>query len=114
MFKAFWVGLAAALFVAAPAAAQTTPLFDAETPIQITIDAPFNQLVRAAPRSTNPFPASLRVTAGAPAQTFAIQLAPRGLTRRTAEDVCNFPPLAINFDRSDRLSAARFSTARTG
>ncbi len=91
-------GLAAAgcllALLASPAAAQA-PLFSADDELALTLEAPFGRLVSGAARSTDPFPGT--VTLGD--ASFAIELAPRGFTRRTG-DYCRFPPLRLNFDRS--------------
>ncbi len=100
MAGALWVGLlAVALMGAGPAAAESR-LFTDEAPLQIAISAPFPALVRAAPTSIAPYPATLSVSDGAgPAQSFAIQLRARGKTRRTA-GYCKFPPLLLTFDKA--------------
>ncbi len=100
MFKAFWLG-AAGLFLATtatPATAQSR-LFSEDTPLTLSIDAPFNTLVRAAKNSTAPHPATLTIhpTTGAP-QPFPLQISARGFTRRTG-DFCVFTPLKLDFDR---------------
>ena len=100
MFKAFWVGLTALVWLLASPAAAKSNLFSEEAPLQLVITAQFPQLVRSAKTSTNPFPATLTVTDGAgPAQTVPLELRPRGLTRRTG-GYCAFPPLSLNFDKT--------------
>jgi hypothetical protein len=92
-------GLALAA-LAAPASAQT-PLFSANSEIQLTIEGPLHDLVRTAPRSTDPFPATATVGDGAsPALTYPIALSARGLSRRTG-GVCDFPPLRLDFDEDE-------------
>jgi len=91
------VALLAALGAAfAPASAQTR-LFSDDAEIQITIEAPINTLVRAARRSTDPYPAVVTVVAGAAPERFDVQLAAGGISRRTG-GICAFPPLRLNFD----------------
>ncbi len=91
------VAMAATMMVASPAAAQT-PLFSENSEIQIVIDGPLNTLIRAAERSTDPYPAVATVTpAGAAAERFDIELSARGFSRRTG-GICNFPPLRLRFD----------------
>jgi hypothetical protein len=81
-------------------AAAESRLFASETPLKIVITAPFPALVSAAKFHTDPFPATLTAAEGAaPAQTFAVRINARGLTRRTA-GYCSFPPLALNFDKA--------------
>lgn len=77
-----------------PAAAQI-PLFTDETPIPITIDAPFDTLVRRARTSTETYPA--QVSIGGIDRAFAIEINARGLSRRTRDDFCQFPPLRLDF-----------------
>lgn len=95
------VAIAALACAAAPAAAQNR-LFEADDALELTIEAPFTELVRRAPRSTEAFPATLinHPAAGA-AQRFDIALSPRGLTRRT-RGFCTFPPLRVEFQGARR------------
>ena len=71
------------------------PLFATDATLKLRIEAPFADLIRAAPHSTNAFDAKLMVT-GPAAETLAIKLSPRGISRRTTE-ACEFPPLKIEF-----------------
>lgn len=82
----------ALVFLLAGAAAAQTPLFSEESELNLTIDAPLGDLIRAAPRSTDPFPAGLTLQ-GSP--RWDIELAPRGISRRT-RGLCAFPPLRID------------------
>lgn len=86
------VALAATLICAAPANAQTA-LFSSNDELPILIEGPLGDLVRAAPRSTDPFPAALTVEG----RRFDMQLSPRGFSRRTL-GICTFPPLRLNLD----------------
>lgn len=83
------------------ASAADLHLFSDDAPLRLTITAPLPALVRAArySASTNPYPATLTLTddGGAP-QSFAIQLSPRGHTRRSS-GFCEFPPLLVTFDK---------------
>lgn len=73
-------------------AGETTPLFSALDPIEITIAGPINEIARKASSSTDPRPAKL--TYGA--EEHAIDLAARGNARRRPE-TCKFPPLRVTF-----------------
>jgi hypothetical protein len=88
---------ALALLALAPgmARAGSKPLFASDAPLQLRIEAPFAALLRSAPQSTKGYDAKLIVTAPA-AETLAITLSPRGISRRTTE-ACEFPPLRIQF-----------------
>lgn len=96
MRRKFGLAIAGCLFalLASPAAAQA-PLFSSDDALALTIEAPFGRLVGGAARSTDPFPGTVRHGAA----SFAVEVAPRGFTRRTG-DFCSFPPLRLNFDRS--------------
>lgn len=85
----------AALAAAAPVSAkgEPSPLFAADTPIEVTLSGPIRELVSKAERSTDPLPASLLANG----ETHAIQLSPRGNSRRRRE-VCQFPPFLVKFD----------------
>lgn len=81
------------LACAAPAAAQQpTPLFAADTPLQLTIIAPLKPLIGNR-ESEQSVPGSLT---GPDGQALPINVKLRGITRRTAE-ICAFPPLRIDF-----------------
>ena len=80
--------------MAAPAAAQTTPLFASDEPIRLTISGPITAIARGAEKSDEPRDATLRLS-GAP-ESYAIKLSPRGITRRK-HDICAFPPLRVEF-----------------
>lgn len=90
-----WIATVALLgAMSSPAIAQTR-LFSESAPIQITVSGPVSTLIQRAPRSTDPFPATLTLNDGG-AHDFPIQLNARGVTRRIA-GICNFPPLRIDF-----------------
>jgi hypothetical protein len=71
-----------------------TPLFAADPPIQIRIQGPVTNIARKAAKDVTPRAATLNLTS--PAETHAIQLAARGLSRRTG-GICDFPPLRVQF-----------------
>ena len=80
--------------------AQANPLFENDAPIRIRIEAPFGDLIRSAPRSTDPYPARL-VAMDEEGRAYDIKLSARGKSRRR-KDVCAFPPLRVAFaDRPD-------------
>ena len=91
----FAAALALAALAAAPAHSAPKPLFASDAVLQLRIEAPFNNLIRAAPHSTAAFDAKL-IVAGATPETLAIKLSARGISRRTTE-ACDFPPLKIEF-----------------
>jgi len=92
---------AAAAEATTPLASQTAaggakPLFVSNEMITLRIEAPFADLIREAPNSKTPFPATLILEGGA-RETHAIMLSPRGKSRRNTE-ICSFPPLRVAFD----------------
>ena len=89
------LALALTALAAAPAQSAPKPLFASDAVLQLRIEAPFNNLIRAAPHSTAAFDAKL-IVAGATPETLAIKLSARGISRRTTE-ACDFPPLKIEF-----------------
>jgi len=93
MWKAMAAALAGAALTATPAAAQAR-LFAEESEVAFTLNAPFNRLIGGAERSTDPYPAVLAMGG----QSWPLQIAPRGFTRRTG-DLCTFPPLRLDFDK---------------
>ena len=106
------VGLAALAWIGASPALAQSKLFSADAPLQIVITAPFRDLVRGAKTSLKPYPATLAVTDGSgPAQNLAIQLRPRGLTRRTA-NYCDFPPIQLVFGEKATLHGTVFKGQR--
>lgn len=96
------IGLfAAALTASPPAVAQSAntsahPLFSENTSIDVVIEGPIAELIRRAPASTDPFPAHITIAGGA--ERYALEIAPRGVSRRTL-GICQFPPLRLNFER---------------
>jgi hypothetical protein len=83
-----------ALAFAAPAHAQKAakPLFAAEDPIHIIIQAPLSTITRNR-EGKDTISGTLTDPGG---QSLPISLALRGITRRTSE-VCDFPPLRVDF-----------------
>lgn len=71
------------------------PLFASDATLKIRIEAPFSELIRKAPRSTDPFDAKILLLGGK-AESHAIQLSARGINRRKTIN-CDFPPLRIEF-----------------
>jgi hypothetical protein len=89
-------GVVALAFLAtAPAHAAPRPLFASETILKLRIEAPFSDLIRAAPSSTRAFDGEL-VLAAPTAETLPIQLSARGISRRNPAN-CDFPPIRIEF-----------------
>ena len=75
---------ALAALAAAPARSGQSapkPLFASDATLQLRIEAPFTDLIKAAPRSTNAFDAKL-IVSGPAAETLTIKLSPRGISRR--------------------------------
>jgi len=89
----------AASAAALPPAAAQTPLFTDNSELEILIEGPVQTVVRRAARNTDPVDATLSVTGHEP--RWAIQLEPRGISRRTG-GICNFPPLRIDFGEGTR------------
>ena len=83
-----------ALVLLSAQAAQATPLFSSDAPIRIMIKGPIGNIIRTAAESTAPRDAVL--TLADPAETHAIRLSPRGISRRKG-DICEFPPLRVEF-----------------
>jgi len=87
------IALAAAV-IGTPATAkdEVTRLFADDTPIDVTISGPVKTIVRKAARSTDPYPATVEANG----ESYAIELAARGNSRRQPE-TCQFPPLSVRF-----------------
>lgn len=79
--------LAALAAVAAP-----TPLFAEDSVVALSIEAPFEVLVAADPEERPTVSGTMRVAASG--EALAVQLQPRGITRRR-KDICQFPPLRV-------------------
>lgn len=92
MIVRFLALLALLLAAGAAHAGEATPLFASNTPLEIRIEGPVRDLVRASDRSTDPYPATLIYDG----KTWPIELSARGNSRRRP-DVCQFPPLRVEF-----------------
>ena len=86
--------LGAIILLVSAQAAQATPLFATDAPIRISIKGPIGLIARTAAESVQPRDAVL--TLASPAETHAIRLSPRGISRRKG-DICEFPPLRVEF-----------------
>jgi len=86
-------GLVLAGWATAANAAQPTPLFASDAPIQVTIRGPMGTL--ASNRAEVPRPATMIVDG----VTYPITLSPRGITRKT-NDICDFPPLRVTLTQA--------------
>jgi hypothetical protein len=71
------------------------PLFASDDILKLRIEAPFDDLIRSAPRSTSAFDAKLTLLTPSP-ESYAIRLSARGMSRRDPA-TCYFPPLRIEF-----------------
>ena len=86
-------------FVATTGPALANPLFDSDEILTVEIAAPFDDLVRNAPKSTAPYPATMSVNG---VETYDIELSARGNSRRDKK-LCSFPPLRVEFiDKPDK------------
>jgi len=86
---------ALALLAATPVLAAPRPLFASQDPIKLRIEAPFANLIRAAPHSTAPFDGKLTLSEPG-SEPLAVQLSARGISRRNPAN-CEFPPIKIEF-----------------
>ena len=78
------------------AAKEPKPLFADDTVIALKIIAPFSDLIRKAPNSTDPYPATLILGGDEAQETHDIMLSARGKSRRDKVN-CKFPPLRVEF-----------------
>lgn len=92
--------LLAPILLAVPAFAQEQgearkprPLFASDDILRLTIAAPVERLARDRTSTDVTVPGQISVVGAAP-ETLAIELSPRGLTRRKRE-TCSFPPIMI-------------------
>ena len=95
-----WLALAMVLAASTQPAGGTetkrpTRLFSEDQPIRATIRGPISAVVSTPAPSRAARPATLELTLPA-VEKHAIQLSPRGLTRRQ-RDRCTFPPLRVEF-----------------
>ncbi len=79
----------------AGAPAPPTRLFSSADPVRVTLRGPIGAVVSTREEQRTARPATLQLTYPA-AETHAILLSPRGLTRRKRE-TCTFPPLRVEF-----------------
>ena len=84
------------LMISDVSAGESKPLFADDEVIALKIEAPFSDLIKAAPKSKDVFPARLTLKDDA-AEQHMISLSPRGRSRRQS-DICKFPPLRVVFD----------------
>jgi hypothetical protein len=90
------LALAAAAQPAGSAPAKPpTPLFAGDQPIHLSLRGPISAISRTPQSLRTPRPATLSLISPA-SEAHAIQLSPRGLTRRL-KITCTFPPLRIEF-----------------
>jgi len=85
-------------------AKNTAPLFASDEPVKIKIIGPLKELIRKAPKSTDPYLATLQVV-GAADDVHAIELSARGNSRRDRR-TCRFPPLRVRFDEKPGKESA--------
>ena len=90
------VGTFASLYGTAANAENAKPLFADDSVLNIQITAPFRDLIKQAPKSTDPYPAALTLV-GDSGEEHMIALSARGNSRRDTI-VCKFPPLRIEFN----------------
>jgi hypothetical protein len=99
MVRAVLALVALAWMAAAPTLASPDLFADDAPPLHFTLTAPFATLAAKAKYSLDAYPASLTLSDGtASAQSFPIQVRPRGISRRKM--YCAFPPLYLSFDKS--------------
>jgi len=78
-------------------------LFQSDEMLRIRIEAPFSELARKAPNSTDPYTATL-ILGGETEEQLAITLSARGKSRRD-RNLCTFPPLRVAFsEKPNELS----------
>lgn len=93
------LGFIAAFCATQAIAKEAKPLFSDDTILNIQLTAPFRDLVKKAPDTTDPYPATLTLVGDADGagEDHAIALSARGNSRRDTV-VCKFPPLRVVFD----------------
>ena len=89
------MAVAATVLIGAAAPKKPTLLFSQDQPIRVTIRGPISAVAGTPVPSRAARPATLEL-ASPVAESHAILLSPRGLTRRQ-RDRCNFPPLRVEF-----------------
>jgi hypothetical protein len=83
--------------VGGAAQAGAAPLFEADEALHITIKAPFKSLFGKM-LNQDVYVEGELIVEGQP--SLQVRLKPRGKTRRR-KDICNFPPLTVNFKKQD-------------
>lgn len=78
--------------------AASLPLFQEQEVLKITIEAPFNQLIKASKAGKDPFEGTLTLDLAGGTKDFPVKVSPRGNSRRTG-GFCKFPPLKVNFKK---------------
>jgi hypothetical protein len=99
MIRLICLVLAMAAASSVPAVAQT-PLFSDNSEVAVTIEAPFNTLIREARRGTPEYPGTLAFNGRGGAERYNLLISPRGMSRRVG-GICVFPPLRIDFENNE-------------
>lgn len=95
LFLALWP------FTVSSAQVHADPLFESDTLLSLRLSAPLRSIARD--RSSEPEYLGgvlTLLTAGGKEETFEVKVRPRGNSRRDRE-VCRFPPLRVNFRKSE-------------
>ena len=87
------------LIVAGPVLGQPDPLFQSDEILNVTIRAPFKSIVRVRSLEVEEAGTLSFEDADGTQHTFDIKVRARGKSRR-APQTCNFPPLRLNFKKS--------------
>ena len=96
--------LAALLICSMSAIGAEDPLFDTHDVLELTLIGPFNEMARDRDDEPEERPGELRFTdRDGQLKSLPLQLKPRGHSRRD-RDVCAFPPLRFNLDKSENSS----------
>jgi hypothetical protein len=95
-----------ALWPQSGSAQQATALFASDAPLRITLQGPHDLIARNR-EGNQTRPGSLTVDG----QPLPVALAPRGITRR-ASDICDFPPLRVEFPDAAATAASPFAGQR--
>jgi hypothetical protein len=81
-------------------AAEKAPLFATTEPLAFVVEAPFDSVFRQRGPDSPEFASKVLVTEGGRDMPLDVEIRTRGLTR-LRRDVCEFPPLSLDFDRED-------------
>jgi hypothetical protein len=107
MVRTFLLAVVALAFIAAGPASAKSDLFSDTAPLTLVLTAPFKTLVDTSRTKIETYPASLQVSDGSgPASTLAIQVRPRGMSRRVT--FCHFPPIELRFGDKSTLRGTVF------